>query len=328
MDIALCFDSKYVMPCIVLITSILKTNPLENITFHIISSFLSDKDKIALNNTALNSYVAIKFYTIEDVHINKLPMEKRGSYLSLATYLRLYIPYILPKSISKILYLDCDMIVLGSLNPLWESDISGCPVAAVIDAACDDIRNANRLEYDPRLGYFNAGMLLMNLEYWRNNDVTKHCLSFLTNHPGRCRFHDQDALNHVLAGKWRAVSPAFNCLTPNIYTPADEWFIRTEYKSEMVNARIDPIVLHFSTQSKPWYKMCSSPLKEIWLYYKKQTIYKYKRLHFNGVSFFKELIKFILAKLNLYVPFYTVDAELKIDEISQRILSELIKYEK
>ena len=66
------------------------------------------------------------------------------------------------------------------------------------DMSIDDIRIYNRLQYSPSLGYFNAGVLLVNLRYWRENNLSESFFEIINKYPERLRYHDQDVLNIVL----------------------------------------------------------------------------------------------------------------------------------
>ena len=100
------------------------------------------------------------------------------------------IPKILPNNISKALYLDCDLIINGNISSLFTIDLNDYASGAVFDGGTDDIRTYNRLKYSSGNGYFNAGVLLMNLEYWRINNVMESLFSFIKEHPERLMFWD------------------------------------------------------------------------------------------------------------------------------------------
>ena len=51
--------------------------------------------------------------------------------------------------------------------------------------------------------YFNSGVLLINLDYWREHNITQQLLDFVCTNPNKCLLHDQDAINAVLYGKIR-----------------------------------------------------------------------------------------------------------------------------
>ncbi|GHT96385.1 hypothetical protein FACS1894141_6480 [Spirochaetia bacterium] len=151
-------------------TSVCENNRDENITFHILTDGISKKNKMQLEHVAYAYNKQILIYSVNKSILKECPV-RVGDHVSLATYFRILMPSILPSNLDKILYLDCDIIVRKSLVDLWATDITHNPIGAVYDMTIDDIRNYNRLRYDRALGYFNAGVLLVNLKYWRDNNV-------------------------------------------------------------------------------------------------------------------------------------------------------------
>ncbi|GHV46460.1 LPS 1,2-glucosyltransferase [Spirochaetia bacterium] len=298
MDIVFCINENYLMPCGVLMTSILYTNSKTKITFHVISEKLSIKAKEKLQSVvAGHSAATIQFYYFEGNLLEKLP---KCDYPGIATYIRIFIPHILPKSIQKVLYLDCDMIVIDTLEPLWNTNIEQYSAAAAMDFAYNDIRQFNRLGYTPNDGYYNAGMLLINLDYWRNNTISEKLLEFARTNPEKCLYADQDMLNKVLAGTWKKIPSQYNCMTPHFYIAVDKWFIQTKYWDEVFYARENPVIIHFSALLKPWHIEYDIPLKKTWLFFKRLTLWKNdKDYHvYYGVTLLKFKLKNFLINTN------------------------------
>ena len=100
---------------------------------------------------------------------DRLHRPTRDDYALVAVYYRLLAPRLLPTSLGKVLYLDCDIIVRRSLRELWNTDITGCALAAVPDL-CEK-ENGKALDLPIGAKYFNSGVLLINLWFWRENNV-------------------------------------------------------------------------------------------------------------------------------------------------------------
>ena len=73
--------------------------------------------------------------------------------------------------------LDADMIVNGPIIDLYNTDLGNAAIGAVIDQSCDDIRHYNRLGLDSDKGYFNAGLLLINLNLWKKENCPQKYLN-------------------------------------------------------------------------------------------------------------------------------------------------------
>ena len=192
MDIVCCTDNNYVIPCGVLVTSICVNNPKEEITVHILTEGISPENQEVLKKVVAKYGQQIQFYTVDKKVFANCPISR---HITLATYFRLIMTDILPKSVEKVLYLDCDVVVRHSLRSLWDTDIKSYAAGVIPDMSIDDIRIYNRLQYSPSLGYFNAGV---NLRYWRENNLSESFFEIINKYPERLRYHDQDVLNIVL----------------------------------------------------------------------------------------------------------------------------------
>jgi lipopolysaccharide biosynthesis glycosyltransferase len=152
-------------------------------------------------------------------------------YLSIATYYRLFSPRVLPANLTKVLYLDSDIVVRRSLSGLWNTDLNDHALAAVEEFG--DFRKT------PRIRKFNAGVMLINLDFWRRNSVAEQAMAFARNHPEKVEWHDQDALNAVLDDRWIRLSAIWNEQTGVVSA------------LRMEPAR-DAAIVHFEGPVKPW----------------------------------------------------------------------------
>ena len=154
--------------------------------------------------------------------------------VSIATYYRLAAPHILPSNVGKILYLDSDIIVRRSLEDLWNTDIQDYALAAVIDPWWSP-GGGPHVEVPPGAKYFNAGVLLINLDYWRMNNVSENATAFARNNFEKVHYWDQDALNAILVDRWIPVPQIWNA-----------------YDFHKGRSVIDPAIVHFCGP-KPWH---------------------------------------------------------------------------
>jgi lipopolysaccharide biosynthesis glycosyltransferase len=323
-EIAITPDENYAMPCGVLIKSILYTNPNKKIRFHIISENISAESKKMLMKCIENSKSNIIFYAIDNNLLCGLPTYNN----SVATYIILFIATILPNDIEKIIYFDADMIVVGNLDKLWNIDIIDFPMAGAMSITNDDIRHYNRLNYDCSKGYYSCGTHILNLKYWRQNDLLEKCLYVIKNTPqGILIFHDQDVLNIVLMDKWKKLSPQYNCFQ-NYYFPIYSLYIKKEYHDEIEYARLNPIIIHFISNPKPWHKDYNMPLKKIWLFFKEMSPWRKNKLkyYYNGLRLQKYRIRRVLETLHILKPLiWESDPKLNMVAITKDIFSQIEK---
>lgn len=301
MNILLSTDNNYTVPTGVLMTSIGINNPVCN--YHIlVDDNFSEENRQLLMSVARRHSSTIAFYVLPENLLEDLPFgrENMPKHVSLATYYRLFVTEFLPKDIRKILYLDGDIIVRKSIENLWNEDISGYALGAVHDI--DEKVNflTWKLPYSTNEGYFNAGVLLINLDYWRENNCKEQFLSFIREHGDVIRLHDQDVLNSVFHDKkkWLPVDYNFQhgfILRHPVYSEA--------LKDEVASVKHSPSIVHY-TYGKPWERYCSHPMRKVWHYYRRQSPLSGIRVK-PGTSALtlKERLKLLIRKYNYYIPF-------------------------
>lgn len=82
----------------------------------------------------------------------------------------------------KVIYLDCDLVVNGSIQDFWDTDVSDYAVGCVEDMWSGKSDNYTRLHYDASFSYFNAGVLLVNLNYWREIGFQQKAVKYISRH--------------------------------------------------------------------------------------------------------------------------------------------------
>lgn len=158
-DFCLCFNNGYVPYASVTIKSIMDhARKDDEIVIHVFSDFLSESNRDFLSRYNVEFHIIENDQIFEGIDV---------SVWSVYTLYRLFLPNYLEKNIHKILYLDCDVIVNDNLDELFEIDMQGKAVAGSIDPQTYSKDVFQRLDYDYSYKYICAGVLLMNLDYWR-----------------------------------------------------------------------------------------------------------------------------------------------------------------
>lgn len=293
MDIVVCTDKWFVMPTGVMMYSVCVNNPDVDIVFHIIvDESVTNDDKNDLNDIVVSfKGKGIVFYPIsESIRNNHFPALE-NTHISKATYYRLWLTEILPNSIDKVLYLDGDIIVRHSLLPLWNTDLAGYAVGVVTDWMEGCIELYHRLKYPSQYGYFNAGVLLINIKYWRENNVLKEFSDNLSNYYLNIKYHDQDILNVVFRDRKIVLPLKYNLSAGFLFkTPSYDYL---KYKDEVTEARMDPVILHFTTSEKPWHTYQRNPHPFQSSFYKYQNQTKWKGVKYEHRPFGLQIINFV-----------------------------------
>jgi lipopolysaccharide biosynthesis glycosyltransferase len=249
-SLVLASDKAYAMPLATTLRSIVEANrsswPLE---FYVLYEGLSENTRSKVFNSLPKESATIRWLLAETkvfAEFSSGGMPTETYHVPKITYTRLLIPWLLPDTVSKVLYLDSDLLVLDDLAPLWETDLGGAVVGAVSDfilhtsfvAAGFDpqLKRAEpRHQGVPRVReYFNAGVLLIDLTRWRENRISEKAMEYLKDHP-KSPFMDQDALNFVCENSWKRLEPRWNF---------------QNHQRKIVESGLG--ILHFVAKWKPW----------------------------------------------------------------------------
>jgi lipopolysaccharide biosynthesis glycosyltransferase len=249
-NICICIDDSYLPFGLVTIYSVIRFN--SGCKFYILSNKLLVQSKEKILKFSQKYQVEIKIIELEENQYNVL--EARG-HISKATYLRFAIPRLLP-NLEKVLYLDADIVVNGSLDEYFEIDISKYGVAAVENPF---FSRHVVLGLSPSSKYFNAGVLMINNVYWNKNDLEKVCLEWLSNNNDIALMNDQDALNVILKDDWCEVDYKWNfqSILIHLKSKIDSGRYQRNYE--------DVRIIHYSTKHKPWQFSNIHPLKHLFV---------------------------------------------------------------
>ena len=196
--IACNIDANFMQHCAVTLVSLFENNKSADICVHIVAPSLSEENQQILRNLVASYGNDIRFYFPPEDLLSCFAIKKFGKRISMATYYRCMFSAILPDDVEKVLYLDCDIVVLGDISEFWNTDLTNYAVGCVEDIGYDDMERYDTLKYDSKYSYFNAGVLLINLKYWRDHKVDEQCVQYFLAYPERIRYNDQDLLNALL----------------------------------------------------------------------------------------------------------------------------------
>lgn len=184
-----------------------------------------------------------------------------GNRLSVETYFRLFLPWILTNT-SKVIYLDCDMIINHDIYNLWNINVDDYLIGATRDCGIIGFcynDNFDRREYTEKVlkisnmnNYLQAGVLIMNLDAFRKRFSIDRMRSIILNN--RFRHHDQDILNIICDGKILFLEQRWDFVIENKRLKmlesiqlSPDW-IREAYE----DAKQNPYIIHYASEQKPW----------------------------------------------------------------------------
>lgn len=300
---------------LVSLTSLLEnnSNEFDCINVYILDDGIKENNKNKIYN--LSQKYNCEIYFIKTINLEslevKLTKHKTLSGDSLTTYSRLFLPSLLPNDVDKVLYLDCDGLILDSYRNLWDIDISDYFCAGILDAMSDTFLRC--LGYEEDVSYVNAGVLLINLKKWREENVEEKFIEFLSKNQGEFFFHDQGVINNVFINKIKIIEPKYNL---QYYFQFYDYKLskklkgisREYYTKEILDEnRKKPVFVHFCgpDEFKPWINKDHKYSDEFERYAKLADIYD-KVINYKDLPTFKLKIlykgidnKFIRFLLNM-----------------------------
>lgn len=261
--IVLNMDDNYMVHAITMLTSLFFNDPNSKFTVHVLSAGLTAEVKKTLKNwIEHHCYQHVIFYDLNEKKANLFP-KCINEHISMAANYRLFVADVLPHDVHKIVYLDCDLVVEEKMSTLFSYDISKYPVAAVEDMWSGKNDNYERLGYDRKYGYFNSGVLLINLDIWRKYSLSKMFIRFLNCHDN-LKFIDQDILNGTLYDKWLHLPLRWNIQDGFLRKKTK---IREEKKQDLLEECHCPAIIHFTGSKKPWNYDCQNPFRSRYFHY-------------------------------------------------------------
>jgi lipopolysaccharide biosynthesis glycosyltransferase len=202
---------------------------------------------------------AIEFVNIS-AEVEKIKKSLKNVYhFSVVTYYRLFIASLFP-TYDKIVYLDCDLVVLGDVSELYHTDLGD----NILGAAPEEfIRNTKefRLYADKSLGvdpstYVNAGVLVINLVAFREHRIMEQFIELITAYDFDLLDPDQAYLNYLCRGRIRILPNGWN---------KEPMTIPCEGKKNIV---------HYALYKKPWQYDDVIDGEYFWQYAKRSPFYE------------------------------------------------------
>ena len=214
-EIAFNIDKNYINQCKTVLNSILANT----------------KSKVHFNIIGLDKFENYTCFGVPDVSIIKRNTNYR--HITTSACYRLFLPDILPYK--KVIYLDCDLIVLDDIKKLWNYDVD--LIAGVQDHLFIHHAKKNNLKHC----YINSGVLLINLENMRNIDYKKRIIE-AQNPKYNLSLLDQDIINIAFGEEIQHLPEQWN-----VYGT-----IYKQTTNEMLSARLNPSIIHWCGENKPF----------------------------------------------------------------------------
>lgn len=267
MNIVYSSDDNYSKYAGISIKSLLENNRhIDHINIYILDNNISDVNKNKMMQI-ISEYenCVLKFVSCKE-YLDKFQLDMTWN-ISISAYARLLIASLLPEDVDKVLYFDCDTIVNNSIEELWKMELGDCYFAAVQDTVDSNTKISIGLKETDR--YFNSGILLINLSYWRETDIEKEFFKYISLKNGKVVHHDQGILNAVCSKHILQLPLRYNFMTIHYFfnkKMIQKYFgDKAEYfsQAEINNEKNNVVIYHFtpSFTTRPWEKNVNTHIK-------------------------------------------------------------------
>lgn len=262
MNILVSLDKNYTMPLRVMLKSLFLNNPATSFTIYLLHSDIPAGEIKSIETFCHIHKSALQEVPIPEAFFAEAPVNR---YYSKAMYYRLLAHLLLPGEIDRALYLDPDILILNPVENLYNSPVDDWLYAACIHSGfsgISDYVNKIRLSNYEAEGYFNSGVLLMNLQRLRNEVSKEDIYQFVANHKGELILPDQDVLNGLYGSRILSLDDSLYNLDAR---RLDVHWLLGDKNLDWIMA--NTVVLHFCGKSKPWEKNKIGPFASLYKHY-------------------------------------------------------------
>lgn len=272
-------DENFVPPLTAMLKSLsVNHRKSSKLVIYVLENKLTDRSRKKISSSLKTEPVEIRFIDIDETPLNNMLVGRR---FTRTAYYRLIAYLLLPQEIKKIIYLDSDLIVNEDIENLWDIDIEENHLLAVqeqgkkllyVSSPCG-LLNYKELGIDPTRKYFNSGVMVIDLDKWRRDDIGLKVIKYMEQNKRYIRWYDQDGLNAVLAHKWGELDHRWNLCTTIFDNISWE---EGPIKDKSIYTRLvsHPHIIHFNTWDKPWYPFNDHPHRNLFYTFLNMTEWK------------------------------------------------------
>lgn len=244
MNLLVTLNASYLAPLNVMLFSLMHSNPTEKFNVYLLHSNLSEELLLPTRKILGSNFlhpIQVQETQLKDAPVsNRYPKEM---------YFRIFAAQYLPEEIDRVLYLDPDIIVNGSLRELYET-----PMDTEFFAAASHIRsilhkfNEIRLDMAEDGTYINSGVMLMNLKRLREEQNIEDVFTYIKQHKSMLMLPDQDVISGLYGSKIIPVDPYRYNMTERLFTfpPTSQAWLNLDW------VRKNSVCIHYCGRNKPW----------------------------------------------------------------------------
>lgn len=278
MNIVYTCQDNYANIAGVSIYSLLKSNSDNEIHIYFLDSGLTEESKKRMRKMCFNHKNAqIDFFDVSNL-LKKYSEKLTAFQNNYATYAKLFMELLLPKNLEECLYIDADTLILNSINSIF-NEKNDCTLYMGYDVVYP--KHKTSLSLNPQDKYFNAGVIFVNLNRWRENNYSDKIISLLSKETSYI-YGDQDIFNTLFRNDIGVIGFENNVIT-QFFFYKKLFLIRCLFNLNDSNfyaensfdfSRIN--IIHFTFfpfMLRPWYKKSNHPFAKKYLEIIKESPY-------------------------------------------------------
>lgn len=270
MNILVTLDGNYREQLVVMVYSLLKSNKKIIFNIYVMNSSLTEDDFKYFSKHLNGDRIKIFDIKIDDSMLCGAPITDR---YPREMYYRIFAAKYLPNDVDKIIYLDPDLVVINSLEELYNMNMGDYFFAAATHVYGPiNLFNKIRLQMKEDF-YINSGVMLMNLKELRQHQNVKDVFKFIKKYKNFLILPDQDVISGLYSSKILPLDPYVYNMTEKLFT-----FKRFNmFHVDMKWIKKNTAIIHYCGRNKPWKKNYKGKLDIFYLKFAHQILKKHKK---------------------------------------------------
>lgn len=272
MNVMYAADDNYAEIMAVSILSLIESNrSIDEINFYIVEDQISQGNIDMLRSMIEENGRKAEFILKPDIR-GLLGVELSTLRWSDSAYSRLFLKELFGEAhqVKKLIYIDCDTLIVGSLEEVWNEDIDGFLGAGCLECMSNmhkKIVGAKKAD-----NYLNTGFLVFNVEKWIKEDIQTKVSEFIRQYKGKTEYVDQGVINGTVSNQFKLIDPRYNLTALAFDFSYEEMLIYRKpqfgYEKDIwEKAKKNPVTIHFTTSFlyiRPWFEGSKHPYAKIW----------------------------------------------------------------
>lgn len=282
MNILYTCDNNYIWIMGISIISLFENNRhIKDLTVYLLGDNISDENKDILKSIGDKYNRIIVVIDVPELDVPDILVSARWP---LSAFIRLFSGQLLSPDLERIIYLDCDTIVRGNIDPLASTNIEDKIFYGIKDCIGSTYKHNIGLREDS--AYINAGVLLINLKKLREINIRNMIDAYMIEYLNLINYADQDILNGVFWNEIGVLDPQYNVMTIDVvHSYREIQLLRkpTNFYTELeLKAAVaDPIIIHYTANMRvvrPWFSNTNHPLADEFKKYMEKSPWKNRQL--------------------------------------------------